>query len=88
MYREYRDVSLNAAITTLYDDMAGRHRSRAQAIQIIRTAVVPSNKVKRDSTLQLITPNLKFPLPHRILRAPSKKVKSVFSSFSANTHFN
>ena len=88
MYREYRDVSLNAAITTLYDDMAGRHRSRAQAIQIIRTAVVPSNVVKRDATLQLITPNLKFPLPHRILRAPSKKVKSVFASFNPNTHFN
>ena len=32
------DVTLNGAIDTMYNDMAGRHRSRFQSIQIIRTA--------------------------------------------------
>lgn len=52
MYREYRDVSLNKAIDTLYNDMAGRHRSRNKSIQIIRTGVIPAKACKRASTLQ------------------------------------
>ena len=40
MYREYRDVKLTGAVSQLYDEMAGRHRTRPRSIQIIRTAVV------------------------------------------------
>lgn len=52
MYREYRDVTLNSAVDHLYNDMAGRHRSRNQAIQIIKTATVPAKSCKRDNSLQ------------------------------------
>lgn len=77
MYREYRDVTLNAAVDTLYNDMAGRHRSRAQSIQIIRTAIVPAKDCKKESSMQFHNSKIKFPLPHRILRAPSKQVSFI-----------
>ena len=37
MYREYRDLTVGAAITQCYRDMGARHRARAHAIQIIRS---------------------------------------------------
>ena len=95
MYREYRANSLNKAVETLYDDMAGRHRARSKSIQIIRTAVVADQDCKRTGVTQfhrtkdaqLNRVDVKFPLPHRILRAPTKAVKSTFSVLSPNTHF-
>ena len=36
MYREYRDLTVSAAITQCYRDMGARHRARAHSIQIIR----------------------------------------------------
>ena len=36
MYREYRDLTVSAAINQFYRDMGARHRARAHAIQIIR----------------------------------------------------
>merc|ERR1712070_880633 len=59
MYREYRDVTLNGAIDTLYNDMAGRHRSRNKSIQIIKTATVAAKDCKRTATLQLLNSKLK-----------------------------
>merc|ERR1712243_163549 len=41
MYREYRDLTVNSAITQCYRDMGARHRARAHSIQIIRCEVVP-----------------------------------------------
>ncbi|OMJ94273.1 hypothetical protein SteCoe_2615 [Stentor coeruleus] len=35
MYREYRDTSLCGAVGHMYQDMAGRHRVRAETILII-----------------------------------------------------
>lgn len=92
MYREYRDTSLNAAIDTLYNDMAGRHRSRNKSIQIIRTATVAAKDCKRVSTTQFHDNKekdvkVRFPLPHRILRPSTKAYKSTFSAFRPNTHF-
>jgi large subunit ribosomal protein L18Ae len=87
MYREYRDVTLNSAIDHLYNDMAGRHRTRNQSIQIIRTATVPANQCKRVNTLEFHNSKIKFPLPHRILRPASKQHRNVFSASKPNTHF-
>jgi large subunit ribosomal protein L18Ae len=87
MYREYRDVTLNNAIDTLYNDMAGRHRARNKSIQIIRTAAVPAKDCKRASTIQFHNSKLRFPLPHRILRPASKQLRSVFAALRPNTHF-
>ena len=88
MYREYRDVSLNNAVATMYNDMAGRHRSRNKSIQIIKTAVVAPKDCKRPSTLQFHDSKIKFPLAHRILRPASKSLRSTFSALKPNTFFN
>ena len=96
MYREYRDVKLTNAIDTMYQDMAGRHRTRASSIQIIGTATVADADCKRIGVTQFHdTKNsddqqvsFKFPLPHRIMRAANKNVKSTFLAKRPNTHFN
>ena len=87
MYREYRDVSINNAVETLYNDMAGRHRSRNQSIQIIKTATVAAKDCKRTSTIQMHNNKLRFPLPHRVMRPSSKQVRTLYSANRPTTHF-
>ena len=88
MYREYRDLTLTGAIDQLYSEMAGRHRARPRSIQIIRTGVVENKAdLKRPATIQYAKDGLKFPLPHRIVRAPEKKFKSTFAASRPSTHF-
>lgn len=95
MYREYRDVKLTNAIDTMYQDMAGRHRTLGRSIQILGTAIVADADCKRETTTQFHdvkkdgnTQKVRFPLPHRIMRASNKDVKSVFLASRPNTHFN
>lgn len=66
MYREFRDVSLTGAVSQLYDEMAGRHRTRPRSIQIIRTAVVKAADLKRPNPMQFACKGVKFPLAHRV----------------------
>jgi len=66
MYREFRDVKLTGAVSQLYDEMAGRHRTRPRSIQIIRTAIVPAAELKRVNPMQFAKKDVKFPLPHRV----------------------
>jgi large subunit ribosomal protein L18Ae len=92
MYREYRDTTLTGAIDTMYMDMAGRHRTRSRSIQIIKTGTVLDKDCKKVGTTQYHTTGegkgaLKFPLPHRIQRAATKDVKSVFLANRPSTHF-
>ena len=72
MYREYRDLTLCGAVSQLYDEMAGRHRTRPRSIQIIRTGIIDPKDVKRPNTLQFIgakDEKIRFPLPHRVASA-------------------
>jgi large subunit ribosomal protein L18Ae len=62
MYKEYRATSLTGAIGQMYSDMAGRHRAMACNIQIIKTAVIKDEELKRNNTYQFINKNLRFPL--------------------------
>jgi large subunit ribosomal protein L18Ae len=87
MYKELRDVTLNGAVDTLYNDMAGRHRSRHQSIQIIRSAIVDAKDCKKATSMTFHNSKLKFPLPHKILRAPSKQLRSLYSAKRPNTFF-
>jgi ribosomal protein L20A (L18A) len=53
MYKEYRDTTLNGAVSQLYQEMNGRHRVRYPCIQIIKTATVPAKFCKRANTQQV-----------------------------------
>lgn len=66
MYKEFRELSRAAAVETLYQDMAARHRARFRSVQILRVAEIEKKEdVKRPYIRQLLEPGLKFPLPHR-----------------------
>ncbi len=65
MYKEYRDTHLCGAISqmctvpilTLLDmDMAGRHQARDETIHIVRTCIVPKNKIRRQATKTFTVP--------------------------------
>lgn len=102
MYKEYRDVTRTSAVTTccklsfveillsirlLDQDMASRHRARFRSIQIIRVAEVKSADVRRPYINQLLEPGLKFPLPHRVIRVPSRRYKPLYLGQRPNTFF-
>mmetsp|Transcript_12218 Transcript_12218/g.44580 ORF Transcript_12218/g.44580 Transcript_12218/m.44580 type:complete len:181 (-) Transcript_12218:1444-1986(-) len=87
MYKEYRDVTLNGAIQLCYSEMASRHRARHSTIQIIKTGVVPDEKVKRVNNQQFLDKSVKFPttLHMKKLRAPNKSMKTIFKASRPNT---
>jgi len=66
MYREFRDLTLTGAVSQLYDEMAGRHRTRPRSIQIIRTATLSAKDLQRTNGMQFAKSKVKFPLPHRV----------------------
>jgi len=72
----------------MYSEMAGRHRARPRSVQIIRTAQITDDEVKRPNVRQFVGSAVKFPLPHRIVRAPSKKLRTTFKASRPDTHFN
>lgn len=94
MYREYRATALTKAVELLYDDMAGRHRARQKSIQIVRTATVADKDLKRDGTKAYLVntdkgrQEIKFPMPHRIIRAASKATRPLYSATRPHTHYN
>ena len=53
-------------------EVAGRHRGRASGIQIMKTCELDAKDCKRDQTMMYLNSKIKFPLPHRVQRAPSK----------------
>merc|ERR1719379_3126424 len=79
MYKEFRDVTINGAISQLYAEMAGRHRANPGAVQIINTAVLKAEDCKRDHVKEMHDSSLKFPL---ITKLPlvSKKVRTKYKS--------
>ncbi|TGZ82027.1 ribosomal protein L18ae [Ascodesmis nigricans] len=73
MYKEYRELTRTDAVETLYQDMAARHRARFRSIHILKVVEVEKTAdVRRPYIKQLLTKGLKFPLPHRVHKAPGK----------------
>ncbi|TIA69592.1 hypothetical protein E3P92_03538 [Wallemia ichthyophaga] len=77
MYKEFRELSRVDAVQALYQDMAARHRARFRSVQILRVAEIEKTEdIRRPYIRQLLTKNLKFPLPHN-------RNKNYRSSFQA-----
>ena len=87
MYREYRDVSVNGAVSKMFQDVASRHRSRFSNVQIVRTASI-RNDMLRKSTNKDYLGNVKFPLTHRVVRPSSKAFKKTFVARRPRTNFD
>ncbi|TFL00765.1 60S ribosomal protein L18A [Pterulicium gracile] len=72
MYKEYRDLSRADAVKSMYQDMAARHRARFRSIHILRVVEIEKNEdIRRPYIKQLLTPNLRFPLAHRVSKSRS-----------------
>ena len=84
MYKEYRDTSLNGAVESMYDEMGSRHRVRFPQIQIIKTAIIPDERVKRVNSLQYMEEGLKFPLVQQKMRAPMKSMRTLYKGRRPN----
>merc|ERR1712224_320961 len=79
MYKEFRDVNINGAVSQLYAEMAGRHRANPGSIQIINTAVLKASDCKRDHVTEMHNNKLKFP----VIRKMPMAVKKLRSTFTA-----
>ena len=94
MMKEYRDTTLTGAVEQMYAEMASRHRARQTSIQIRDPCIIPgplvskdpSQGAKRVSVLQVLNSKVKFPLPHRVSRASSKKFRSTFKASRPSTY--
>lgn len=86
MYKEYRDVSLNGAISQLHMEMAGNHRASQDTISIIRTAVLrEKDNIRRAKSHLLRNNGLRFPIIRSVSRASSKRYTSIFKANRPNT---
>ncbi|MCJ1296167.1 60S ribosomal protein L20 [Xylographa carneopallida] len=75
MFKEYREMSRTDAVEALYQDMAARHRARFRSIHVIKVVEVEKiDDIKRPYIKQLLSKDLKFPLPHRVAKTSSKKL--------------
>ncbi|PSS06422.1 60S ribosomal protein L18a [Actinidia chinensis var. chinensis] len=84
MYKEFRDTTLNGAVEQMYTEMASRHRVRHHCIQIIKTATIPAKLCKRESTKQFHNSKIKFPLVFKVVRPPSRKLKTTYKASRPN----
>eukprot|EP01057_Protomagalhaensia_wolfi_P002769 Protomagalhaensia_wolfi_Nauph_80__2768@NODE_288_length_2910_cov_307_046325_g215_i0_p4_GENE_NODE_288_length_2910_cov_307_046325_g215_i0NODE_288_length_2910_cov_307_046325_g215_i0_p4_ORF_typecomplete_len187_score40_17Ribosomal_L18A/PF01775_17/4_5e49_NODE_288_length_2910_cov_307_046325_g215_i07711331 len=73
MYKEFRDISEEGAVSRMYADMAGRHRARGQSIQVIKMAEIKDEECRRPHITQLHAPDLKFPHVERKVLTPKDR---------------
>merc|ERR1712195_119711 len=62
MYKEFRDVTINGAVSQMFAEMSGRHRAQAGSIQIINSAVIASSACRRDHVTEMHQAGIKFPV--------------------------
>ena len=84
MYKEYRDLTLNGAVEQMYQEMGSRHRVRASALQIIKTATVKASQTKRAATKQFHNSKIKFPVTRTMERASDRTFKATFQAHRPN----
>merc|ERR1711920_909152 len=77
MYKEYRDTTLNGAVEQMYTEMASRNSVRLPNIQIIKTAKVKPSMCKRTGVTQFHDPKISFPMMRKIVRPPTKSLKTI-----------
>jgi large subunit ribosomal protein L18Ae len=86
MYKEYRDTTLNGAVSQLHAEMAGNHRASQDTISIIRTVVLNAKDEIRRPKSHLFRENgLRFPILRSSQRASQRKYRSLFKANRPNT---
>merc|ERR1712226_1654930 len=86
MYKEFRDVTLNGAIDQMYQDMAGRHRTRKRSVYVVKAEAIPAGQCKRKNVKVFHDNDIKFPLPHSAQQRTHKRYKSLYAVSKPSTH--
>ena len=81
MYREYRDLTPEGAVTQLYRDMGSRHRARSHSVQVMRVETVAASKCKRPNILQYHVRIKRFIKIIDLIYAEKKLLKYYLSNF-------
>merc|ERR1719387_3496990 len=79
MYKEFRDVTINGAVSQLYQEMAGRYRAQPGSIQIINTAVLKPSQCRRDHVKEMHNNDMKFPVVRKVPMV-SKKFRTTYKA--------
>merc|ERR1719191_806686 len=79
MYKDFRDVTINGAVSQLYSEMAGRHRAQPGSIQIINAAVLKPSQCRRDHVTEMHNDEMKYPIIRKMPMA-AKKLRTTFSA--------
>jgi large subunit ribosomal protein L18Ae len=86
MYKEYRDVTLNGAISQLYMEMSSRHRALHDTIHILRaSAIGKTEDIRRPRSIAFRKATLRFPILKNLPRASAKKYRTTFKAHRPTT---
>eukprot|EP01099_Mayorella_cantabrigiensis_P001581 TRINITY_DN1711_c0_g1_i2.p1 TRINITY_DN1711_c0_g1~~TRINITY_DN1711_c0_g1_i2.p1 ORF type:complete len:199 (+),score=36.55 TRINITY_DN1711_c0_g1_i2:33-629(+) len=85
IYKEYRDLTRCDAVDQMYNDMAARHRARNRSIQILDLKPIAAKNTRRPNIKQFHNAAIRFPLPHRVMRTPSRKFRNTFRATKPST---
>eukprot|EP00290_Baffinella_frigidus_P016903 CAMPEP_0180208116 /NCGR_PEP_ID=MMETSP0987-20121128/10559_1 /TAXON_ID=697907 /ORGANISM="non described non described, Strain CCMP2293" /LENGTH=198 /DNA_ID=CAMNT_0022164223 /DNA_START=25 /DNA_END=621 /DNA_ORIENTATION=- len=88
MYREYRHVSINNAVSKMYQDVATSttdYLGNKVAFPLTHRVIRPSRKT---STTDYLGNKVAFPLSHRVIRPSSKTFKKTFVARRPRTCFD
>ena len=75
---------MNGAVDQLYNEMAGRHKAQRESVTIVRTTVIPADKVEENArrvyTKQVIKQGVRFPVLSRLIRNSDRQYRTVFKA--------
>ena len=81
MYKEFRDISVNGAVSQLYAELSGNHRANGNTVHVLRVAVLHKNQdIKRVKSHQFRDSKIKFPIVKTLPKASQDKYRSVFKA--------
>ena len=79
MYKEFRDVTINGAVSQMYSEMAGRHRAHPNTIQIINTATLMASECKREHMTEMPDSKMKYPVIRK-MPLVAKRLRATFTA--------
>jgi large subunit ribosomal protein L18Ae len=79
IYKEYRDTTTEGAVLQLYQEMAGTHNVKSDAISIIRIAEIASDDVVHPTIKQFTHDGIKYPITKQLIRPAHPSQARLFS---------
>jgi large subunit ribosomal protein L18Ae len=76
-FKEYRDLTMNGAVTQMYHEMASKHKAKFESIKLIKAAVLAPQQCKRLNTIQYHGKTLQFPLNNKIFRPSRRQYRNI-----------